>query len=403
MARYRYSAVTANGDFVRGDADFLNLGELIASLRSRNLTLYNAVELPRWLQALRFGKLGPALSAEFCYFLAEYMRAGASLRMALQEIAESAPHTRVRGVARAVLLRIERGDALSVAMQVTRVFPAMAINLAKVGEETGRLDTALAAVARHYEQVVQLRGTLVRSLIYPLIALLLLLAAAVFWVVYVLPKLATLFATLMPQLPPNTRAVLDASSWLRDHWLWLAVPLLALLVLLPFALRLRALRGPIDLLKWYFPVFSRMERTRVFYLFFANMGVMYGAGMTLSRTLEVLLSDPGNKLFGRRLAGLTERIRQGSALNQAMLASRAFETIATGMVRLGESTGSLGTQSQRIGEYYQHKLKQQAELMVRLFEPMVLLVIGALLIVVVVTIVIPIYDLASQAVGGMRP
>ena len=402
MARYRYSAVTANGDFVRGDAEFLNLGELIASLRSRNLTLFKAVELPRWLQALRFGKLGPALSAEFCYFLAEYMRAGASLRMALQEMAESAPRTRVRGVARAVLLRIERGDSLSVAMQSTQVFPAMAINLANVGEETGRLDTALAAVARHYEQVVQLRGTLMRSLIYPLIALLLLLAAAVFWVAYVLPKLATLFATLMPQLPPNTRAVLDGSNWLRDNWLWLAVPLLALVVLLPFALRLRVLRGPIDRLKWYLPVFSRIERTRVFYLFFANMGVMYGTGMTLSRTLEVLLSDPGNKFFGRRLAGLTERIRQGSALNQAMQASRAFETIATGMVRLGESTGSLGTQSERLGEYYQHKLKLQAELMVRLFEPMVLLVIGALLALVVVTIVIPIYDLAQSAAGGMR-
>ena len=402
MARYRYSAVTANGDFVKGDAEFLNLGELISSLRSRNLTLYKAVELPLWLQALRFGKLGPALSAEFCYFLSEYMRAGASLRMALQEIAESAPHQRVRGVARAVLLRIERGDALSVAMQATKVFPAMAINLANVGEETGRLDTALAAVARHYEQLVQLRGTLVRSLIYPLIALLLLVLAAVFWVAYVLPKLATLFSTLMPQLPPNTRAVLDGSNWLRENWLWLAMPLLALVVLLPFALRLSALRGPIDRLKWYFPVFSRIERTRVFYLFFSNMGVMYGAGMTLSRTLEVLLSDPGNKFFGRRLAGLTERIRQGSALNQAMQASRGFETLATGMVRLGESTGSLGTQSERLGEYYQHKLKLQAELMVRLFEPMVLLVIGVLLAVVVVTIVIPIYDLAQSAAGGMR-
>jgi type II secretory pathway component PulF len=402
MARYRYSAVTANGDFVKGDAEFLNLGELISSLRSRNLTLYKAVELPLWLQALRFGKLGPALSAEFCYFLSEYMRAGASLRMALQDMAESAPRPRVRSVAYAVLLRVERGDALSVAMQATKVFPAMVINLANVGEETGRLDTALAAVARHYEQVVQLRSTLARSLVYPAIALLLLLSAAVFWVVYVLPKLATLFATLMPQLPSSTRAVLDGSNWLRDNWLWLALPLLMLLVLLPFALRLSSLRGPIDRLKWYLPLFSRIERARVFYLFFANMGLMYGTGMTLSRALEVLLSDPGNKLFGRRLSGLTERIRQGSALNQAMQASKAFETIATSMVRLGESTGSLGTQSERLGEYYQQKLKVQAELMVRLFEPMVLLVIGALLALVVVTIVIPIYELAQQAAGGMR-
>jgi type IV pilus assembly protein PilC len=402
MARYRYSAVTANGDFVKGNAEFLNLGELISSLRSRNLTLYKAVELPGWLQSLRFGKLGPALSAEFCYFLSEYMRAGASLRMALQDMAESAPRSRVRNVARSVLLRIERGDSLSVAMHATRVFPAMAVNLANVGEETGKLDTALAAVARHYEQVVQLRGTLARSLVYPAIALLLLVLAAAFWVAYVLPKLATLFATLMPQLPASTRAVLDGSNWLRDHWVWVALPLLLLVVLLPFALRLQALRGPIDRLKWYFPVFSKIERSRVFYLFFSNLGVMYGTGMTLSRTLEVVLSDSGNKLFGRRLAGLTERIRQGSALNQAMQASRAFETIATGMVRLGESTGSLGTQSERLGEYYQNKLKLQAELMVRLFEPMVLLVIGALLAVVVVTIVIPIYELAQQAAGGMR-
>jgi general secretion pathway protein F len=85
-----------------------------------------------------------------------------------------------------------------------------------------------------------------------------------------------------------------------------------------------------------------------------------------------------------------------------MHSSRAFETIATGMVRLGESTGSLGTQSARLGEYYQNKLKLQAELMVRLFEPIVLLMIGALLALVVVTIVIPIYELAQQAAGGMR-
>ena len=402
MARFRYSAVTANGDFVRGDAEFLNLGELIASLRTRNLTLYKAVELPRWLQALRFGKLAPTLSAEFCYFLSEYMRAGASLRMALQDMAESAPHPRVRSVANAVLLRIERGDALSVAMQATKVFPAMVINLANVGEETGRLDTALAAVARHYEQVVQLRSTLIRSLVYPAIALFLLVCAAVFWVAYVLPKLATLFATLMPQLPPSTRAVLDGSNWLRDNWLLLGLPLLMLLVLMPFALRLSSLRGPADRMKWYLPVFWRIERSRVFYLFFANMGLMYGTGMTLSRTLEVLLTDPGNKLFGRRLSGLSERIRQGSSLNQAMQTSRAFETIATGMIRLGESTGSLGAQSERLGEYYQQKLKVQAELMVRLFEPMVLLVIGALLALVVVTIVIPIYELAQQAAGGVR-
>lgn len=402
MARFRYAAVTPQGDFVRGDAEFANLGELIESLRARNLTLYRSMELPRWLLALNFGKMGAALTAEFCYFMSEYMRAGADLRMALLDMSDSAPTNRVRGVARALLLRIERGDALSAAMKAAKVFPDMVINLAKVGEETGHLDSALASAARHYEQVVQMRGALLRALMYPAIALVLLLGAVVFWVGYVLPKLASLFATLMPQLPASTRAVLDGSQWLRDNWLWVLVPTVLVVLLLPVLFRLRFMRAPIDRIKWYLPAFWRMERARVFYMFFANLGVMYGTGMTLSRALEVLLTDPGNQLFGRRLAGLTERIRQGSALHQAMQATRGFETIATGMVRLGEATGSLADQSKRLGDFYQLKLKLQAEFIVRLFEPLVLLVIGALLALVVITIVIPIYELAQQAAGGMR-
>ena len=157
-----------------------------------------------------------------------------------------------------------------------------------------------------------------------------------------------------------------------------------------------------DWLKWHVPALARLERARTAYLFFSNLAVMYSAGMTLTRALNILVSEPGNSQFGRKLTGLAGRIVKGGSLSQAMLAARCFEPIAIGMIQLGESTGSLAGQSLRLGEYYQQKHKAQTEFLVRLFEPMVLLAMGLLLILMVVTIVTPIYQLAQQAVGGVR-
>ena len=403
MLHFRYSAVTASGDLVKGSAEFANLGELIESLRGRNLTLYRSQKVPRWLLPLSFGKLGARLTAEFCYFLSEYMKAGADLRLALRDMAQAAPHRRVRSFSTNLLTRIERGDALSVALRDSKACPTLVVNLSKVGEETGRIDMVLAAAAVHYEQLILMRSSLGRALLYPAMALAMLLGAVAFWIGYVIPKLATLFETLMPKLPASTRALLDGASWLRANWSWVTLlgALLAVLVLLVF--QRQFMRPLTDRVKWYAPVFWRLERSRTYYLFFANLGVMYNAGMTLTRALDVLLSDPGNRLFGLRLAGLTQRIHKGSSLSQAMQLCGGFESIASGMVRLGESTGSLAAQSSRLGDYYRQNLKTQTEFMVRLFEPMVLLMIGLLLVLVVITIVSPVYDLAQQAAGGIRP
>ena len=218
MAYFRYAAVTTSGDLVRGDAEFAHVGELVESLSTRKLTLHRATVVPAWVLVARSGKLGAQLAAEFSYFLAEYLRAGAELRLALQNMAEAAPNGRVRNLSRSLLRRIERGDTLSAAIHNTKVFPTLVVSLVRVGEETGRIDVALSAAARHYEQVVQMRSGLRRALLYPAVALITLIAAVAFWVGYVLPKLALLFQTMMPQLPASTRAVLDGSDWLIANW-----------------------------------------------------------------------------------------------------------------------------------------------------------------------------------------
>ena len=402
MLLFNYSAVTASGELVKGSAEVANLGELIESLRVHNLTLYRSQKVPAWLRALRSGKLGAQLTAEFCYFLSEYMKAGADLRLALLDMVQSAPSGPVRTLSKNLLTRIERGDALSEALRDTNVCPALVVNLSKVGEETGRIDIVLTAAALHYEQLVQMRSSLSRALLYPIMALAVLVGVVAFWVGFVIPKLATLFEPMMQKLPENTRIMLDGANWLRVNWPSITLLALVVLVATPLIFKRQFMRPYVDWFKWHAPVIKRIERARIYHLFFANLGVMYSAGMTLTRALEVLLSDPGNRLFEFRLTGLTALIRKGNSLSQAMQSCRGFESIASGMVKLGESTGSLAAQSDMLGEYYRQKVKTQTEFVVRMFEPMVLLMIGLLLVLVIITVISPVYDLAQQAAAGTR-
>lgn len=402
MRHFHYSAVTHRGELVRGSLEALDLAELDATLRARSLTLYRAMEVPRWVEGLRRRRLNKRLTAEFCYYLSEYIRAGADLRLALLDMTESAPSPRVRTFSKAVLARVERGDPLSIALRETKALPPLVVNLVRVGEETGRIDTVLAGAARHYEQLVQVGASLSRALVYPGIALTLLLAALGFWVGYVLPRLAALFLTLMPQLPPSTRAVLDSAAWLRAHWPWLAMAFVLLGLGLPVLLGRRSMRPLADRIRWYLPLLWRLERARTYFIFFSNLAVMYGTGMTLTRALDVLLADPPNRVFGDRLSRLSERLRQGSSLRQAMTASGGFEPVAIGMVRLGESTGSLDQQSARLGAYYQEKLRTGTDTLVRLFEPMVLLLLSLMLILMVITVLAPVYDLAQLTAARIK-
>ena len=402
MARFYYKAITARGELVKGVAEHGTLADLVESLRTRQLTLYRVFAMPAWLQRASSSRLGARHCAEFCHFLAEYLHAGADLRVALQDMSTNAPGLPVRAAARVLLLHIERGNSFSAALRESRLFPSVLCSLSRVGEETGTLSVVLRAAAKQYEQTVKMRSTLLRALVYPIVALALLLAGAAFWIGYVLPKLALLFQTLMPTLPANTRAVLDASTWLRANWVWLGGVVAALAAVFPVLLTSRAMQPVTHWARWHMPLIWRLERARTFYLFFSSLGIMYSAGMTLTRALEVLRADAANGYFARRIDVLADHMRRGFSMSDSMRSTRRFEPIAIGMIRLGESTGSLGAQSEQLGDFYQVKLTSQVDVVIRLFEPLVLLVLGGFLLLLVSTVILPIYDLAEAASGSVR-
>jgi type II secretory pathway component PulF len=402
MKLYWYSAMTAEGASVSGSGEHADLSELIDALATQGLQAYRVWSLPGWFTAVLFRPLKPAAVAEFCYLMGQHLRAGADLRLALSEAASGASTARLRMLSARLKRAVERGSALAHALENTRAFPLMVHNLVVVGEETGRLGDILSNVAAQYEQMRVLRSAIQRSLIYPAIVLVVLLVSCVFWLVVVIPKMSALFDTLNVELPVATQRVLASADWLQSHGVWLA------LLLVPVVLALLALTGHPALrplwhwMRWWLPGLKGLERSRVYHAFFSNMSAMHGAGLTLSRTLTVLTEQPVNQHFGKRLGRIALGAGRGQSLSEGLASSAVFERFALSLVRLGETTSSLDQQGLRLSEHYANRMKQQIETGSRLFEPLILLILAGLLMLIGVTLLGPVYELANRAATGMN-
>lgn len=402
MKLYWYRAMTLEGASVSGSGEHSDLGDLMDTLATQGLHAYRVWSLPVWITAVLFRPLKPATVAEFCYLMGQHLRAGADLRLALSEAASSASTTRLRMLSGRLKRAVERGNTLAQALAHTRAFPLMVQNLVVVGEETGRLGDILGNVAAQYEQMRVLRSAIQRSLIYPAIVLLVLLASSVFWLLVVIPRMAALFESLNVELPLATQRVLTSAEWLQRHGASLVLLLVPIAVLLPALASRPALRPFWHSMRWWTPGIRGLERSRVYHAFFSNLGAMHAAGLTLSRTLTVLVEQPVNAHFGQRLGRIALGAGRGQTLSEGLSRSAVFERFALSLIRLGETTSTLDQQSLRLSEHYATRLRQQIDTGSRLFEPVILLVLAGLLMLIGITLLGPVYELATRASAGIN-
>ena len=402
MKLYWYQAITDEGATVRGSGEHTDLNDLFGALAAQGLQPYRVWYLPTWLNVLLMRPLSPAAVTEFCLLISHQVRAGSDLRMALAEAALSASSTRLRMLCARLKRAVERGDTPAQAIDKSRVFPPMLSQLVVVGQETGRLGEILATAAAQFEQMRQLRKALLNAMIYPAIVLTVLTASGLYWLLAVLPKMANLFESLRVKLPPTTVWVMQAAEGLKEHVSWLPMALGGVVLVVMLLVRMAALKPAVHAVFWWLPGLRQIERARVYHAFFSHLAAMHGAGLTLSRTLTVLVQQPINQHFGERISRIGLNASRGQSLAEGLGGARVFERFALSLVHLGENTGTLDQQSLRLSEHYAQQLKQQIETGTRLFEPIMLLVLAGVLLLVGVTMLGPVYDLAARASSGFQ-
>lgn len=332
----------------------------------------------------------------FCEELATLLRAGLSLTEALDALAHRG-HSSDSDLYQSLLSSLQKGQALSQAMQaLPNVFPPLLIASLRSAERTGQIDETLRQFAQLLRSLQDVRRKLVSSAIYPSLVIAFGGAVGLFLLFFIIPRFASVYSGL-GTAPSATSRILMLLSQHMAHYrsLWLMGVFACLLGLLALwqsghiKRLLIAGAGGISWVRYWFRLFQMAEVYR-------SMAMMLRGGFNLLETLQLCRHTPAEYFLRTRLEILTHQVEEGMPLSQALANAQIADAIALRLLVAGERAGELPAVLDAIADDHDRRISRFLERSMKLAEPLIMILVGALIGTLVLLMYIPIFDLAGS-------
>ena len=332
----------------------------------------------------------------FSQELATLINAGLSLVTALESLAEKEQEPATRKVLTGLVRLLYEGKSFSTALaQEPDIFPDLYVALVQSSEKTGAVSSGLARYVAYRTRIDLLTQKIVGASVYPLLLLVVGAGVLLFLLGYVVPRFATVFGELGTRLPWISRAMLHVGRMIHDHAGGLA---LAVATVVAVAIGLsqviavrKAVAGVIAGLPGIRERVFLYQVTRLY----RSLGILLQSGIPILAATAMVRG-----LIGARMAALldlaAQRIREGQPLSVALEQYQLSTPVAQRMLHAGEQAGNLGAMMERTADFYDDEMGRWIEWFVRLFEPLLMVFVGAVIGVVVVLMYLPIFELASS-------
>jgi general secretion pathway protein F/type IV pilus assembly protein PilC len=333
--------------------------------------------------------------------LAALLKSGVPLLKALAVLRDQTSHKNLKVVLEEVYKRVEDGSTLGDAMlRFPRAFSEMAINMVRAGGEGGFLEDALERVASFTEQQEDLKGRTVSAMVYPLLlgsaGTIVVSALIIFFV----PKFAPMFKSLRErgELPWATDVLLSFSAFCGNYGLWVVGIAVILGLFISFRLKTPEGRRLADLVKIKIPVAGRIFLSFAVARFCRVLGTLLHNGVPILKALEISRDASGNRVLSEAIAKASENISSGHSLAGPLAQSGHFPKMVVEMIAVAEESNTLDTVLVNLSDDLEKRTSRQLDLMVRLLEPIMLIILAAVVLVVVIALLVPVIKI-SQTLG----
>lgn len=398
MNRYRFEAADATGKIEAGHLEADSQSAAFGVLRSRGLTAL-LVQIdsntPGGSGAGLFSaKLSDNDLAWATRQLASLLGASLPLEAALSATVEQAEKKHIAQTLSAVRADVRSGMRLAEALAARpRDFPEIYRALIAAGEESGDLAQVMERLADYIEERNNLRGKILTAFIYPGVVGLVSIAIVIFLLSYVVPQVVSAFSQARQDLPGLTLAMLNASDFIRG-WGWLCFGVMAGSF---WGWRLY-LRNPVARLSWHsrilrLPLFGRFVLGLNTARFASTLAILGGAGVPLLRALEAARQTLSNDRLSLSVSDATAKVREGVNLAAALRVEKVFPPVLIHLIASGEKTGSLPPMLERAAQTLSRDIERRAMGMTALLEPLMIVVMGAVVLVIVMAVLLPIIEI----------
>lgn len=326
--------------------------------------------------------------------LADLLESGLTLMRALDVSREQTEHPRVREVLTEVASRVRDGKSFSEALAIyPRIFSPLYVSMVRSGEVGGILGGVLARLADISEKDDEVYVKVRSALVYPALILLVGMGTVAVLLIVVIPKLVSLFEEVGQVLPLPTRILMAVSGWLASYWWLVGLVGVGGAFLVSRGARSPARRLAIDRTKLHLPVWGALIKKVEIARFARTLATLLSHGIPILPALQVVVQATGNELLRGELQTIGEQLRGGATLSHGMRRGRLFPAAVTHMVAVGEESGALDRSLFKIAERYEREADRAVKLMTSLVEPLMILIVGAVVGFVVISMMLPIFQL----------
>ena len=392
MEAFRYQAIDAAGASVRGVVEADTPREARTQLRARGLlpsTLDKVQARQAWPRGLPAAQLS-LLTRQ----MATLLESGLTMEQSFAALIEQAEAPSTREVLAGVKAELMAGASLAAALgSHSRTFPEFYRALVRGGEESGALPTVLQHLADYLDARQALRQKTTLALLYPALVAIVATAVVTGLLVYVVPQVVQVFQQSRQALPLLTRALIGLSGFLRAAWPYLAVLAVGSAVVTRMALRRPAIRrrwhALVLTLPWLGPLARGVDTSR----FASTLAILVGGGVPLLAALASGARAMGNAVMREAVERAIERVREGVSLARALGETGAFPPLLVHLVASGEMSGKLEQMLERGARLETQALERSLAVFLTLLEPVMILVMGAVVLMIVLAILLPIIEI----------
>ncbi len=326
--------------------------------------------------------------------LATLVRSGLPLEEAVRAVSQQTEKARLKSMLLGVRARIMEGHTLAAGLaEFPHVFPELYRATVGAGEQSGHLDVVLERLADYTESRQQLGQKIQLALFYPAILTLLAISVVVLLLTYVVPQVVQVFENIGQQLPLLTRGLIAVSDFLRAYGL-------ALLVLLGVAAGVLAwmLRKPGPRRQWHrlllrMPLVARLVRGLNTARFARTFSILLASGVPVLDALRIGAEVISNMPMREAVEDAARKVREGASIYSALDKSHYFPPLTLHLIASGEASGNLEDMLERAATSQEREIEVLVATLLGLFEPLLIVLMGGLVLIIVLAILLPIFDL----------
>jgi type IV pilus assembly protein PilC len=398
MPFFDYRAIDQTGRTVKGTLSAVNDVDLELRLKRMGLDLVTLAELSRQYAPQGRERVTRRDLVTFCIHMRYITRAGIPLLEGLRDLRDSMEKRGFRDVLTALLEDLEGGRVLSQALAAhPAVFGAVFVHSVRAGEQTGLLDAVFDRLAESLKWQEEVAAKAKRLMIYPALVLVVVGAAILFLLVYLVPQVLSLIETMGVALPLPTLILMAVSGAVRSYWLIGLLLVLAVGIGLPaWVKKSESGREWWDRTQLQLPVIGPIVQKIALSRFTNTLAMMYRSGVTVLDALRAGEMIVGNRVIAGGIHRAAQQIADGRGLSESFQSLALFPPLVIRMLRVGETTGALDEALDNVTYFYNREVLESIENGLRILEPLLTAILGLLLGGILVSVLLPVYDLIGN-------